>query len=55
MGVLRTEEDFHDLAAAYLARARDDGVVRAEVFFDPQEHTARGVPLTDVVSGLTKW
>ena len=44
MAVLRTAQDFHDLAAAYLARARADGVVRAEVFFDPQEHTARGVP-----------
>jgi adenosine deaminase len=51
--VLRTARDFHDLAAAYLTRARADGVVRAEVFFDPQEHTARGVPLADVVSGLT--
>jgi adenosine deaminase len=52
MAVLRSAEDFRDLAAAYLARARDDGVVRAEVFFDPQEHTARGVPLPEVVSGL---
>jgi adenosine deaminase len=53
MAVLRTAEDFRDLAAAYLARARADGVVRAEVFFDPQEHTARGVSLQDVVSGLS--
>jgi adenosine deaminase len=53
MAVLRSAEDFHDLAAAYLARARDDGVVRAELFFDPQEHTARGIPLTEVVSGLS--
>jgi adenosine deaminase len=41
--VLRTEEDFHDLMAAYLARARADGVKRAEVFFDPQIHLSRGV------------
>ena len=54
MAALRTEDDFHDLAAAYLARARADGVVRAEVFFDPQEHTARGVPLPDVVTGLSR-
>jgi adenosine deaminase len=54
MAVLRTTEDFHDLAAAYLARARADGVVRAEVFFDPQEHTARGISLDDVVSGLAR-
>ena len=53
MAVLRTAEDFHDLAAAYLSRARADGVVRAEVFFDPQEHTTRGVPLSEVVSGLS--
>ena len=53
MAVLRTAEDFHDLAAAYLSRARADGVVRAEVFFDPQEHTTRGVPLYEVVSGLS--
>jgi adenosine deaminase len=54
MAVLRTADDFRDLAAAYLARARADGVVRAEVFFDPQEHTARGIPLDDVVTGLTR-
>ena len=42
MEVLRDEDDFHDLAAAYLARARQDGVVRAECFFDPQAHTSRG-------------
>ena len=54
MTVLRTADDFHDLAAAYLARARADGVVRAEVFFDPQEHTARGVPLAEVVAGLSR-
>jgi adenosine deaminase len=54
MGVLRTADDFHDLAAAYLARARADGVVRAEVFFDPQEHIARGIPLSEVVAGLSR-
>jgi len=53
MAVLRTAEDFHDLAAAYLDRAQADGVVRAEMFFDPQEHTTRGVPLSEVVSGLS--
>ena len=41
--VLVTEEDFHDLMAAYLRRAHDDGVRRAEVFFDPQTHTDRGI------------
>jgi adenosine deaminase len=52
MGVLRTEEDFRDLAAAYLTRARADGVVRVEMFFDPQAHLARGVPIATVIGGL---
>nr|WP_304048250.1 adenosine deaminase [Jatrophihabitans endophyticus] len=52
MAVLRTEQDFHDLAAAYLRRAHADGVVHVEMFFDPQAHTARGVPLAQVVRGL---
>jgi adenosine deaminase len=52
MAVLRTEQDFADLAAAYLARAAAQGVRHAEIFFDPQAHTARGVPLGTVVEGL---
>ncbi len=52
MAVLRREEDFYELARAYLARARRDGVRHAEVFFDPQAHTARGVPFATVVEGL---
>ncbi len=51
--VLRSEEDFYDLATAYLSRARDQGVVHAEVMFDPQMHTARGVPVGAVVEGLS--
>jgi adenosine deaminase len=50
--VLLTEEDFHDLALAYFARAAADGVVHAEIFFDPQTHTDRGVPLEVVMAGL---
>jgi len=50
--VLIHERDFHELTAAYLARARDQGVRHAEVFFDPQTHTARGVPLETVVRGI---
>jgi adenosine deaminase len=49
---LRTEEDFHDLALAYAARAAADGVVHAEIFFDPQTHTARGIPFAAVAAGL---
>ena len=50
--VLRTEDDFHDLAWAYLQKAHADNVVRAEIFFDPQTHTARGVAFETVVRGL---
>ncbi len=53
MAVLRTEDDFFDLADAYLARASKDGVRHAEIFFDPQAHTSRSVPLEAVVNGLT--
>ena len=52
MAVLRTAEDFADLGSAYLARARADGVTRVEMFFDPQVHLSRGVPLTEVIGGL---
>jgi adenosine deaminase len=52
LAVLRTEEDFHDLAAAYLARARAAGVRRLEMFCDPQTHLAHGVPLEVVFGGL---
>lgn len=50
--VLLQEQDFHDMAWAYLERAAADNVVRAEVFFDPQTHTARGVPMRTVIEGL---
>jgi len=50
--VLKTEQDFADLAAAYLERARAQGVRHAEIFFDPQAHTERGVPMATVVEGL---
>ncbi|UQA95511.1 adenosine deaminase [Streptomyces halobius] len=54
MDVLRTEDDFADLANAYLARAREQGVRHAEIFFDPQAHTARGVPMGTVIRGLAR-
>jgi adenosine deaminase len=50
--VLRTEEDFRDLASAYFDRCAADNVVHAEIFFDPQTHTARGVPFDTVMRGL---
>lgn len=50
--VLRTQADFHDLAAAYFDRAAADGVAHAEIMFDPQTHTDRGIPFADVIEGL---
>jgi len=50
--VLRTEEDFHDLALAYFERAHADGVRHAEIFFDPQTHTDRGLPFGIAADGL---
>jgi adenosine deaminase len=50
--VLRDAEDFHDLTRAYLERARADGVVHAEIFFDPQTHTDRGIPFAAVIEGI---
>src|SRR3954471_11482797 len=50
--VLQTEEDFKDLAVAYFDRAAADSVVHAEIFFDPQTHTDRGIPFGTVMAGL---
>jgi adenosine deaminase len=50
--VLLKEEDFFDLAWAYFERAAADHVVHAEIFFDPQTHTERGVPISAVIVGL---
>jgi adenosine deaminase len=52
--VLRTEGDFFDMAMAYFERAAADGVVRAELFFDPQTHTGRGVAMATVIQGLSQ-
>jgi adenosine deaminase len=50
--VLVAEADFHDLTCAYLDRARRENVRYAEIFFDPQSHTRRGVPLATVIGGI---
>lgn len=52
MNVLVEERDFYDLTAAYMKRAHADGVVHAEIFFDPQAHTARGVAFETVLDGI---
>jgi adenosine deaminase len=54
MAVLLTEQDFFDLTTAYLDRAATDGVRHVEIFFDPQGHTARGVPMANVVGGIAR-
>src|SRR4051794_34320168 len=52
--VLITERDFFDMARAYLRKAKADNVVHTEMFFDPQTHTARGVAMETVLTGLHK-
>ena len=54
MSVLVTEQDFYDLASAYLARAQADNVRHVEMFFDPQGHTSRGIAFATVVDGLSR-
>lgn len=50
--VLLQEQDFYDMTAAYLQRAHADNVRHAEIFFDPQTHTDRGVPFATVINGI---
>jgi len=52
LDVLRQAADFTDLTRAYLARAADAGVRHAEIFFDPQAHTSRGIPLLTALGGV---
>ena len=54
MSVLRTERDFFDLAMAYFRRSAAQGLRYAEIFFDPQGHTARGVAFETVLDGLVR-
>ena len=52
MGVLIEEQDFYDLATAYFRKVADENLIYAEIFFDPQGHTSRGVPFANVINGL---
>ena len=54
MSVLLAEQDFHDLTAAYLEKARSQNVIYAEVFFDPQAHTSRGIAFDTVIRGIRR-
>jgi len=50
--VLQTEQDFYDLTWAYLKQCQAENIVHAEIFFDPQSHTSRGIPFAVVVEGI---
>ena len=52
--VLVEERDFYDLMWAYLEKAKRDNIVHAEIFFDPQSHTERGVSFETCFQGLYK-
>lgn len=52
MGVLQTEQDFYELAYHYFVRAKQDNIVYAEPFFDPQGHTSRGVSFDTIIKGI---
>lgn len=54
MNVLQTEQDFYDLTWAYLTRVHGQNVRHAEIFFDPQGHTERGVTFATVIDGITR-
>jgi adenosine deaminase len=54
MSVLITEPDFYELAYAYFEKAAAQGVEHAEIFFDPQGHTSRGVEFGTVIKGLRR-
>jgi len=54
MSVLLKEEDFYEMALAYFTRAAEDRIRHAEIFFDPQAHTARGVPFETVLDGIDR-
>lgn len=52
MGVLIEEQDFYDLAMAYFRKVSAENLIYAEIFFDPQGHTSRGVPFANVINGF---
>ena len=54
MSVLLTERDFRDLTSAYLAKAHSQNVIYAEMFFDPQAHTTRGIAFETVIRGIRR-
>src|ERR1700731_4735459 len=54
MNVLKDESDFFELTWRYLLKAKEQNIVYAEMFFDPQAHTSRGVPFDTVIQGIRR-
>ncbi len=54
MSVLRCEQDFYDLTAAYMARIAMQNVLHTDIFFDPQAHMSRGIAFQTMLSGITR-
>ncbi len=52
--VLQDEDDFYQMGMAYLRRAQADNIIHAEIFFDPQTHTERGIEFATVINGLRR-
>lgn len=52
--VLQTEQDFYDLTWAYLKKCEEQNVIHVEPFFDPQTHTARGIPMEVAITGISE-
>ncbi|MDI7048278.1 hypothetical protein QMN58_32760, partial [Escherichia coli] len=52
--VLLNEQDFYDMTMAYVERCLADNVIHSEIFFDPQTHTERGVPIATAVAGIER-
>lgn len=52
MGLLQVEQDFYDLAMAYFRKVHSQNLIYAEIFFDPQGHTTRGIEFSTVIEGL---
>jgi len=52
--VLLHEQDFYELTRAYLDKAGEEHILHTEIFFDPQSHTARGIPFETVILGITR-
>lgn len=53
-GVLLKEDDFYQLASAYVSKMKENNILVGEIFFDPQTHTSRGIPFSTVIRGIQR-